>query len=468
MLAGAYPFLAAQPMDSGVPIGTDALTGQPFCFDPWALYAAGALTNPNVVLAGVIGHGKSALAKSLAIRSIAAGRQVYVPGDPKGEWGIVADAVAGTTLRLGPGLPLRINPLDVGEAARSTVLASITEILLGRALTPGEHAALDAALDTLRGHRATVPDLLTALTQPDPITARAEGSTVEQRALDGRDVVHGLRRLVRGDLAGMFDGHSTTRVDPEAPMVVLDLSRIDGDDTALAVAMTCAAGWLESAAQAPAPRPRWVIYDEGWRLLGSATQLRRMQAQFKLARATGTAHLLILHRLSDLDAVAAAGSQARALAEGLFADCSTRILYRQESDQLGAARAALALTDTDVAVVRELPKGVGHWIVGSRRIVVRHQLTPEEIRVIDTDAAMTRLPDLVRTVSQGEVMDSLRPEGARREDERHQRERRDAEQHSEHETSANHGDVLGGQQVGAGPSTERGAVFRAPAPTQEA
>lgn len=67
----------------GAPVGADVLGGGLFCFDPWALYESGVLTNPNVLLAGVIGQGKSALAKSLALRSIAAGRRVYVPGDPK-------------------------------------------------------------------------------------------------------------------------------------------------------------------------------------------------------------------------------------------------------------------------------------------------------------------------------------------------------------------------------------------------
>ena len=72
-LAGAYPFLAALPPTEGVYVGVDAFSGAPFCFDPWTLYAAGALTNPNVLLAGVIGQGKSALAKSLA-RPLGRGR----------------------------------------------------------------------------------------------------------------------------------------------------------------------------------------------------------------------------------------------------------------------------------------------------------------------------------------------------------------------------------------------------------
>ena len=38
---------------------------------------------------------------------------MYVPGDPKGEWGAVADAVGGTVLRLGLGRHERLNPLDL-------------------------------------------------------------------------------------------------------------------------------------------------------------------------------------------------------------------------------------------------------------------------------------------------------------------------------------------------------------------
>ena len=53
------------------------------------------LTNPNICLAGQIGRGKSALAKSLATRGVAYGRRIYVPGDPKGERRQLAIALGG-------------------------------------------------------------------------------------------------------------------------------------------------------------------------------------------------------------------------------------------------------------------------------------------------------------------------------------------------------------------------------------
>lgn len=408
-LAGAYPFLAPAPCQDGPPVGTDAITGEAFCFDPWALYTAGTLTNPNLALAGVIGAGKSALAKSLAVRAIAAGRRAYIPGDPKGEWAAVAARLGGTVLRLGAGHPARLNLLtaigqrDPGTVAAAgdgtRVLAAVAETLLARALRPAERTALGAAVHAAgtTGRTPVIADVLTALADPDPAQARADGAVFAERAADGREVGHGLRRLVHGDLAGMFDGPSTVTLDPQSPMVVIDLSALGSDDTAVAVAMTCASAWLESALGATSDRSgstgRWVIYDEAWRLLRSPALVRRMQAQWKLSRAHGIANLLVLHRLSDLDAVGPAGSEPRALAAGLLADCSTRVIYRQEPDQLGGVETALGLTDTERALLPALPRGCGLWKLPRASRVVHHRLHPDEADLYDTDAAMRTKPE---------------------------------------------------------------------------
>lgn len=166
-LAGAYPFLAEGGLGSdGVFVGQDLYSGSSFVYDPWVLYARGLITAPNLVLAGIVGAGKSALAKSLYTRSIPFGRRDYVPGDPKGEHTAVAEAVGGRAIALGHGMPNRLNPLDEGHrpaglddiqwaaqvtSRRRDLVGALAETVLDRRLTPLEHTAIDVALaDTVR------------------------------------------------------------------------------------------------------------------------------------------------------------------------------------------------------------------------------------------------------------------------------------------------------------------------------
>ena len=109
------------------------------------------------------------------------------------------------------------------------------------------------------------------------------GSSVNQLISDGRDAGHALSRLVHGDLAGLFDGPSTVRFDPDLPMVSLDLSRISGSNQLIGLVMSCASAWMEAALADPDAGQRYVIYDEAWRMHRPASLLARMQSQWKLS-----------------------------------------------------------------------------------------------------------------------------------------------------------------------------------------
>ncbi|MGC1239903.1 MAG: hypothetical protein WA860_14060 [Acidimicrobiales bacterium] len=414
VLAGAYPFLAESGLGSeGVLIGQDAWSGAGFVYDPWVLYQHGVLTNPNAVLAGVVGRGKSALAKSLATRSIAFGRRCYVPGDPKGEWSVVSRAVGGQVIALGDGTSARLNPLDEGPRPtslanddgheevlsddawgamvcqrRRELLRSITEAALGRGLAPVELTALFAALDEAvrENTTPTLPHVVAAMFDP---VSDTRGSSRVQLLDDGREASHALSRLVGGDLGGLFDGPSTVRFDVSLPMVSLDLSRIQGSDAKIGLVMTCASSWMEAALQDPSGGQRWVVYDEAWRVLKQPALLARMQSQWKLSRALGIANLMVIHRLSDLDAVGERDSEARNLALGLLADCSTKIIYAQESGEDAKTGASLGLSSTEVDQLASLVQGEGLWRVGERSFVVRHVCTPGELALFDTNQRMS-------------------------------------------------------------------------------
>ena len=402
-LQGAYPFLAEGGLGSqGVFVGQDMYSGGSFVYDPWVLYQRGIITAPNLVLAGIVGSGKSSLAKSLYTRSIPFGRRVYVPGDPKGEHTAVAEAVGGKAIILGHGLRNRLNPLDEGYRPRglsdpewaSTVasrrrdlIGALAETVLERSLSPLEHTVIDVALQAVVA-TASVPILPMIV---DRILTPDAGDDV-RLAEDGRLVGHALRRLVSGDLAGLFDGPSTVTFDPTLPMITLDLSRVVENSTLISVLMTCSSAWMESALLDPNGGQRWVVYDEAWRLMSHPALLKRMDAHWRLARHYGIANLLIFHKLTDLDNVGDQGSAMRSLANSLLANAESRIIYRQESDQIGSTAKTLGLTGTEQKLLPSLGTGQGLWRIKERSFVVQHQLHPDELRAFDTTQRMTGNP----------------------------------------------------------------------------
>lgn len=171
-------------------------------------------------------------------------------------------------------------------------------------------------------------------------------------------------------------------------MVTLDLSRVHGSDQLLAMLMTCASAWMESALADPAGGQRWVIYDEAWRLMRQPALLARWQSQGKLARGLGIANLLVVHRLSDFDAVGDAGSEVRALALGLLGDCSTNRLSAGGQRGSACGRAAGA-DDGRARTVTRFATRRGPLARWRRAFVVRHLATDAERSVFNTNQRMT-------------------------------------------------------------------------------
>ncbi|MDQ1416805.1 MAG: hypothetical protein QOF81_2418, partial [Acidimicrobiaceae bacterium] len=116
---------------------------------------------------------------------------------------------------------------------------------------------------------------------------------------------------------------------------------------------------------------------------------RWLQAGFKLARAFGAANVAVVHRLSDLRAAGAEGSEQQRLAEGLLADSETRVIFGQPPSEVESATDLLGLTSTEADLLPRLPRGVALWKVGQRAFLVEHRLGRHEATLVDTDRRMS-------------------------------------------------------------------------------
>ena len=357
----------------GEPLG-HALRGAPFVFDPFDAYDAGIVSNPNVIVAGSIGVGKSTMVKMLLERALPRGRKVVVI-DPKGEYGALASSHGVRPVVL--GRDGWCDPFSRDERDACDFVRVLVATAQGAALSAEQHYAISELFTQLSSARPV--RLLRAL------YGLVEPSSSEQ----GRSVQRGLAltlyRFIHGDLAGLFDGEGEP-MGFTGDLVVLDLSA-QWSSSSLSVAALSAVGAAQQVAGEEGTLG-YLVLDEAWALLGDDHALRWLQGSWKLARSRGLSHVLVLHRWSDVGAAGDDGSAQRARALGLLRECETSWLFRQPPDEALVIASALDLHAREQQYLVALPKGVALVRYGVHRSIVRLTPDPHDLELIDTDAAM--------------------------------------------------------------------------------
>ncbi len=352
----------------------DAQYGGPFVLDPFDAYGAGLVSNPNVVVAGAIGAGKSTVVKMMVDRALERGRRVVVV-DPKGEYADLARGYGVASMALGRDGWCDPFPddLDSGRSLVRAVLASAH----GGALGAEGLYLVDSLWRTLRAPR------------PRRVL-RALFHAVEPTLLDPtpsatRDLALTLHRFVEGDLAGLFDGDGDA-IALSSPLVVLDLS-LQWSATSLPVAALAAVAAAQRVV-ADGGGLGYLILDEAWALLAEPHATRWLQGSWKLARARGMCHCVVLHRFSDVAAAGDEGTAQRERARGLLRECETSWLFRQPPDEAREMAVALGLSALEERYLCSLPKGSALVRYGAARSIVRVRPDARDATFIDTDAAM--------------------------------------------------------------------------------
>ncbi len=389
-----YPFTDSGGLGGrGTFIGRDT-SGAAFCFDPWVLYDEGVLDDPNAIVIGKLGQGKSALVKTLLWRMLLFGRRAFVL-DVKREYGPLCASVGVAPVSLSPGGGVRLNPLSARpeEHAQIELLRAIATTAIGQPLDQGEAAALREALRLVRyrSPEPTLPQIAAVMFDPPAEMAARLQTTPTQLAADSRRAALALQDLCEGPLKGIFDGPTSPGIDLDAQLLVLDLHAVR-DSPAVGILMACATAWMSAQLARTADRPdrgRLInVADESWKIIQHGGLGEWFQSNFKLARQFGVMNLVVLHKLGDLQAAGDAGSRAARIAEGLIADASTRIIYHQDESQIALTRELLGLSSNEARILTQLTPGQALWRVGSRSFVVQHYRSRIERRLTDTDTGM--------------------------------------------------------------------------------
>ncbi len=389
-----YPFTAPGGLGGrGAFIGRDS-SGSAFCFDPWVLYDDGLLDDPNAIVVGKLGQGKSALVKTLLWRMLLFGRRAFVL-DVKREYGPLCAAVGVEPVSLRPGGGVRLNPLAARpeEHAQIELLRAIATTAIGEPLSQVEAGALREALRTVRaaGEEPTLPEIARLMFDPPSEMAFRLRTVPSELAVESRRAALALQDLCEGPLKGLFDGPTTPGLDLDARLLVIDLHAVR-DSPAVGILMACASAWMGALLARMAEQPgrgRLInVADEAWKIVQHQGLAPWFQSNFKLARQFGVMNLVVLHKLGDLQAAGDSGSRSARIAEGLVADTSTRVLYHQDESQIELTRTLLGLSSTEARLLTQLSSGQALWRVGTRSFVVQHCRSALETRLTNTDSGM--------------------------------------------------------------------------------
>ncbi|WP_226367364.1 ATP-binding protein [Pseudonocardia sp. ICBG162] len=432
-VGGLFPLLASNGVPAiGARLGYDTQSGGAFYVHPTEWVLRGMVTNPNLVVFGEPGRGKSSTVVALMLRMMLFGVRSLISGDVKGEYTPLLRSLGITPIALGRGSPHRLNALDLGplrarwntwNAERQNeeltgILARWTRLLTALAEAQGysptvtDELVLSTVLRRLVGaadgyselRPITIPQVVAQLADPDDDLWQATRFASHRQFVDHtRQITDALSNLVVGPLSGLFDEPTNFDLDWDAPVQSMDLSLLRSrGDQAIAVALTCLGSWssmitdLQDDGGADGG-VRIVVRDEVWRQMRLG--LRAVQAvdsDLRLSRAERKIQLLVMHKPSDLLSVGAAGSQEVSIAKDLLALCSSRILLGQSTRVGDELAEELGLSEREQAVITGWAmegQGRALWKLENRPgMKIQTVLSATEKTIFDTNAGLRENP----------------------------------------------------------------------------
>jgi hypothetical protein len=416
--SGLYPAVGAPSTDPrGVIIGREIYSGKAYIYDPFILYDPSArerLPSGHALVLGKSGFGKSSLEKCYVLRQLRFRDRSFCILDAQGEdgvgeWDGIARALGVTPIRLvyggEDGEGVRLNPLDprIPGQYQFKILCSMVEIIGGPLASESEfalsvaHAAAQARAGA-EGRVAVLSDIHDALTNPEPAMLGKREVGIEDMVRWGQPASLAMDQLCSPtrDLAGLFNGPTTSGIDLDARLIVFDLTRLPREGEAMPLLMSVIGPWLRYAWIKPGDSiKRTLIVEEAWHILSHRPVARLFEEFVRYGRRLGLSFWAILHHLGDLMVEEAPEAAA------ILKLTATRVLYHMDKAEADITADYLQLPDWArealVDGASRCSPGRAVWQVGNRMHLVEHIRSTTEAELTNTNRKMTEASSASQT-----------------------------------------------------------------------
>ncbi|VVB54765.1 AAA-like domain protein [uncultured archaeon] len=372
-LAACFPFAitSLETHATGILLGFNEYNSIPIIIDPFNY------TNPNVLVLGTSGGGKSYTLKLMIMREFMEGVSVNMI-DPQAEYTDLVKTFNGKTIRIAPDSDSIINPFDLmGQTLdeKKLSLLAFFRVLLGE-LTEPERAILDDAIDRTYEEKGITNDPKTWSKRPPlledlynevlPLT-RSSKDIVYKPAMA---IVNQMKSYVFGPMKFL---NQQTKIDLSNRMINFDIR--DAPDIGKGVIMFLILEYVYTQMKKSKTRKMLVI-DEAWTVLSAGDQAEYILRLVKTCRKFNLSLCMITQDVEDV-LVSRAG-------RAVLTNTATKLLLKQDTSVIDQIADKFHLNENEVRFLKTARAGHALLIAENTRVPIFIQASPEEHRVITT------------------------------------------------------------------------------------
>ena len=424
-MATIFPFTTSEVGHlTGIPIGMNKQTGVPVLFDNFHP----SLANYNMVIFAKSGAGKSVTMKTLISRSAVLMGIESLALDAEGEYKIVAEALGGINVVLGPTSSTVINLFDIEEekvrdeitgrertvlnvenkiedvtqalitmargSTRSEEVNELTKQIIAEAVAE-EYTRCGITADPESLYESTSLGKLGRSNKDKKLmpTIGSWYKTLLKKAAENTDenytfhysylskVMKQYVRELNGQMA-YFDGQSTFDLLDSVPFINLDISQLE-ERFARPLAQQILLSWIwekfvkkNSEDRKKAVKKR-VLVDEAWMLLPFPEAVEFLNKMARRARKRNVSLAIVSQRFQDF--------YEKPEAQAVLTSSDTKLFLAQDKSEIAYLKEVFKLSEGEANFLVTCLIGEGLFKVGSDTAILQITPTAKEFEFVETN-----------------------------------------------------------------------------------
>ena len=373
-LSSIFPFVSSDlSSNDGILYGINQHNNSLILFDRFSL------ENPNSIIFGTSGSGKSYLVKLEALRYLMTGADVVII-DPENEYRPLTEAVGGKFYDVSLSSNSHINPFDLpvpreddrpDDILRSNLinLIGLLRIMMG-GLSAEEDSIIDQAITETYAVKDITPD-------SDPSTWNENiplMSDLEQilESMKGTDsLVRRLKKFTTGAYSNFFNQKSNVSMDNN--LTVFGIRNLEEELRPMAMFIIMRYIWKTMTSSL---KKRILIVDEAWWIMQTEDGASFLYGLVKRSRKYWLGVTTVTQDVSDF--------MRSDYGQPIINNSALKMLLKQSPAVIDKVQKTFNLTDEEKMILLEGSRGEGIFFAGQKHVSMRIIASPTEDRIITT------------------------------------------------------------------------------------